>query len=166
MASSPFARLRLNHLSIAVRDLDEAIEWYADLFGLTLDQRTRFDKPELQGENAFLSRAEIRLELWALDAAQPVPDDRQEPNSDLLTCGTKHIAFEVDGLQELLDELVERRIDIASVQRKPGEPQLREAHPESTAVPGRPPAYAAFIRDPQGTLIELLDPAQRERNRT
>ncbi len=164
MKSSPFASIRMNHFSIAVRDLDQALQWYGDVFGLELERRNRFDAPDLRGENAFLGRDGIRLELWSLDAVRPVPAERREPNSDLLTCGTKHIAFEVDGLQQLLDELVPLGIDIATVQRRPGEPHEHEAHPESSADRARPAAYAAFIRDPEGTLIELLDPAQRMRN--
>jgi catechol 2,3-dioxygenase-like lactoylglutathione lyase family enzyme len=164
VSDSPFRSLQMNHFSVAVRDLDEALQWYRDLFGMALERRTRFDAADLQGENAFIYRDGIRLELWALDDVASLPVERREPNSDLLTCGTKHIAFEVSGLQAVLDELVVRGIDIATVQRIPGQPHVHEEHPEAAYDPGRKPAYASFIRDPQGTLIELLDPAQRLKN--
>ena len=164
MSASPFPTLQMNHFSVAVRDLDEALQWYCDLFGMDLERRMRFDSADLAGENAFIYRDGVRLELWALDDVADLPAERREPNSDLLTCGTKHIAFEVPGLQGVLDELVVRGIDIATVQRIPGQPHVHEEHPEAGHDPGRKPAYAAFIRDPQGTLIELLDPEQRLRN--
>jgi len=153
-----FERLAINHISIAVRNLDEAIEWYSDVFGLELLRRTRFDLHELSGESAFVRRGDIQIELWSLDEVRPVPPERRDPHSDLLTCGTKHLAFEVSDVQETIDELVARQVDIAGVQRVPRGAMVQESHPESAAGPDRAPARAAFVRDPSGTLIELLQP--------
>jgi methylmalonyl-CoA/ethylmalonyl-CoA epimerase len=155
--------MRVNHFSIAVPDMDEAIDWYREVFGLQLERRSRFDARELRGENAFVSRDGVRIELWALDDAAAVPAERREPNSDLLTCGTKHIGFELEGLQAVVDDLVARGVDFASIQRRRGEPHLAEDHPETSGDPTRQPAFAAFIRDPGGTLIELLDPTEYEK---
>jgi catechol 2,3-dioxygenase-like lactoylglutathione lyase family enzyme len=66
------------------------------------------------------------------------------------------MAFRVPDLQSHLLELVRRGIDIAAVQRDPTEPMQAEVNP---AAPNGRPAFAAFIRDPAGTLIELLDHA-------
>jgi len=59
-------------------------------------------------------------------------------------------------LQSHLSELVRRGVDIAAIQREPTEPMQGEINP---AAPNDRPAFAAFIRDPAGTLIELLDHA-------
>ena len=160
MAGLPLPALKLHHFSIAVRDLDESIRWYEAIFGLRLERQGSLSSPEITGRNAFLARDGIRVELWSLDGAAPVPAERLEPNTDLLTGGTKHIAFEVDGLQSVVDELVRRGVDIATVQRNQGEPHLFEEHPETEPGTGKGPAFAAFVRDPDGTLIELLDPGQ------
>jgi methylmalonyl-CoA/ethylmalonyl-CoA epimerase len=160
MSGLPLGALKLHHFSIAVRDLDASIRWYEEIFGLRLERQGSLSSPEITGRNAFLARDGIRVELWSLDGAAPVPPERREPNTDLLTGGTKHIAFEVDGLQSVVDELVRRGVDIATVQRNRGEPHLFEEHPETGQGTGKRPAFAAFIRDPDGTLIELLDPAQ------
>ena len=114
MTSLPLPALKLHHFSIAVRDLDESIQWYEAVFGLTLERRGSLSSPEITGRNAFLARDGIRVELWSLDGAAPVPSERLAPNTDLLTGGSKHIAFEVDGLQSVIDELVRRGVDIAT----------------------------------------------------
>jgi methylmalonyl-CoA/ethylmalonyl-CoA epimerase len=159
MPADTISSLRVNHVSIAVRDLNEAIDWYSSVLGLEPGRRTRFDAPGLNGENAFLERPGIRIELWALDAVEPIPDERRDPHSDLLRCGTKHVAFEVADLQSLLNHFVAARVDIAGVQREPRGPMRYEEHPEDSADPSRPPARGAFIRDPGGTLIEILQAA-------
>jgi hypothetical protein len=48
-------------------------------------------------------------------------------------------------------------VDIAAIQRNRGEPMAPESNP---LAPGRPPVFALFIRDPFGTLIELIDRQQ------
>jgi hypothetical protein len=53
-------------------------------------------------------------------------------------------------------ELLSRGVDIAAVQRDPTERMQGEVNP---AAPNERAAFAAFIRDPAGTLIELLDHA-------
>jgi methylmalonyl-CoA/ethylmalonyl-CoA epimerase len=163
MTYVPLPALKLHHFSVAVRDLDESIQWYEDIFGLKLERQGSLSSPEITGRNAFLVRDGIRLELWSVQGAVPVPDERRAPNTDLLTGGTKHIAFEVDNLQSVVDELVRRKVDIATVQRSPTEPHLFEEHPElQPDYDPRRPAFAAFIRDPNGTLIELYDPSSKE----
>lgn len=159
-SSLPLPTLKLHHFSIAVQDLDKSIQWYEDIFGLRLERRRSLCSPEITGRNAFLGRDGIRVELWSLEGAAPVPPDRLDPNTDLRTGGTKHIAFDVDDLQSVVDELVRRGVAVATVQRTSGQPHLFEEHPESESGVSKSPAFAAFIRDPDGTLIELLDQAR------
>ena len=66
------------------------------------------------------------------------------------------MAFRVPDLQSHLPELVKCGVDIAAVQRDPTEPMQGEINP---AAASERPAFATFIRDPAGTLIELLDHA-------
>lgn len=160
-ASLPLPTLKLHHFSIAVRDLDESIQWYETVFGLKLERQGSLSSPEITGRNAFLVRDGLRVELWAVEGAAPVPSERLAPNTDLLTGGTKHIAFEVENLQSVVDELVRRDVDIATIQRSSGEPHLFEEHPETDPAKPKKPAFAAFIRDPSGALIELYDPSQK-----
>lgn len=161
MTTLPLPELKLHHFSIAVRDLEESIQWYQAIFGLKLERQSSLSSPEITGRNAFLVRDGLRVELWALEGAAPVPSKRLDPNTDLRTGGTKHVAFEVDNLQSVIDEMVRQKVDIATVQRSPGEPHLFEEHPEAGPGKSKRPAFAAFIRDPNGTLIELYDPGRK-----
>jgi methylmalonyl-CoA/ethylmalonyl-CoA epimerase len=152
MSRPAIPELTVHHMSIAVPDVEAAIAWYGEILGFSVQFRMVIESISAQG--AFVKRGNLRLELWQMKGAEPVPAGRREPSSDLLTCGTKHVAFAVPHLQECLAELVARRVDIAAVQRNPAEPMLPDPEP---LAEGKPPAFAVFIRDPFGTLIELVD---------
>jgi methylmalonyl-CoA/ethylmalonyl-CoA epimerase len=144
--------LNQHHVSISVPDIDVAISWYGEILGFAL--HSRFNIEAIAAQGAFLKRDAHWLELWQLGAGAQVPELRRNPDTDLLSGGTKHMAFRIPDLQSHLPELLSRGVDIAAVQRDPAEPMQREANP---AAPNQRPAFAAFIRDPAGTLIELLD---------
>jgi methylmalonyl-CoA/ethylmalonyl-CoA epimerase len=141
-----------HHVSIAVTDMDQAIAWYSGILGFELERR--FHVAGIPADGAFLRRPELRLELWRAVGVAPVPETRRLPDSDLLTAGTKHMAFSVSNLQDQLGELLRRGVDLAAVQRVPGEPMRPDPEP---LAPGKPPVFAVFVRDPFGTLIELLE---------
>jgi methylmalonyl-CoA/ethylmalonyl-CoA epimerase len=140
-----------HHFSIAVPDMDRAIEFWTGIFGFRLERR--FEVAAIGGLGAFLRSPSIQLELWQLAGAAPVPEERKKPNTDLLTNGTKHIAFQVPDLPAALEALHRHGVAIAAVQRAPTEPMRPETDPARFR-----PAFAAFIQDPFGTLIELLGP--------
>ena len=144
-----------HHFSIADTDMDQAIEWYTSVLGF--ETEVRFHVAGIPADGAFLRRPELRLELWCAAGVAPVPQERRTPNQDLKTSGTKHIAFSVADLQARLADLVNYGVDIAAIQRNRGEPMAPESNP---LAPGRPPVFALFIRDPFGTLIELIDRQQ------
>ena len=144
--------LNVHHVSIAVPDIEAAIAWYGEILGFSV--QFRMDIESISAHGAFVKRGNLRLELWQMTGAEPVPAVRREPSSDLLTCGTKHVAFAVPHLQQCLAELVAHGVDIAAVQRDPAEPMLPDPEP---LAEGKAPAFAVFIRDPFGTLIELVD---------
>ena len=85
-------------------------------------------------------RSDFQIELFEVPGASPLPDDRRYPNRDLLTHGTKHIAFEVDNLEGAVGALKERGVDIAM------------------DITKMPDGKVAFIRDNAGILIELIEP--------
>ena len=59
-------------------------------------------------------------------------------------------------VQAAIDALMDRGVSIAAVQRRRTEPMHEEANPRVGPSGRREPAFAAFIRDPAGTLIELV----------
>jgi methylmalonyl-CoA/ethylmalonyl-CoA epimerase len=144
--------LRIHHVSIAVPDLDQAIEWYGRVLGFKDARRFRIE--ELNADLAFVRRGSLRLELWRHADAVPVPPERRQPNTDLLTGGTKHFGIAVADLKACLADFVRAGVDIAAIQRSPDEPMRHD--PDPLRSDPRPP-FAMFIRDPGGTLIEVLD---------
>jgi methylmalonyl-CoA/ethylmalonyl-CoA epimerase len=146
--------LHQHHVSISVPDIEEAISWYGQILGFAV--HARFTIEAISAQAAFLKREANWIELWQVGAGAQVPEPRRNPDTDLLSGGTKHMAFRVPDLQSHLAKLVSRGVDIAAVQRDPTEPMQAEINP---AAPNERPAFAAFIRDPAGTLIELLDHA-------
>jgi methylmalonyl-CoA/ethylmalonyl-CoA epimerase len=154
MSSRPPAipTLAIHHFSVSVPDLNQALAWYSDILGF--NEEMRFEIGAIGAQGAFMVREGLRIELWQIAGGAPVPLNRREPDMDLRTGGTKHVAFLIPELQSRLAELVARGVDVAAVQRNPTEPMRIEQDPLD---PAKPPAFAAFIRDPAGTLIELLD---------
>jgi methylmalonyl-CoA/ethylmalonyl-CoA epimerase len=144
-----------HHVSIAVLDMDQAIDWYRSILGFEVERR--FHVPGIPADGAFVRRPELRIELWCATGIAPVPEQRKVPDSDLRTGGTKHVGFSVPNLQQQMAKLVERGVDIAAVQRNRGEPMRPDPDPLAA---GKPPVFAVFIRDPFGTLIELLERSQ------
>jgi methylmalonyl-CoA/ethylmalonyl-CoA epimerase len=138
-----------HHVSYSVSDIDRAIDFWRDMFGFELT--SRFSVAAIGGKGAFLTSPDLKIELWELADAAPVPDDRKQPNSDLLTGGTKHLAFQVEDLPKTLEELSRKGAVIIAVQSAPTEPM----HPFDGPVDK---AFSAFIQDPFGSLIELLGP--------
>jgi methylmalonyl-CoA/ethylmalonyl-CoA epimerase len=143
-----FSDIRMHHFSIAVPDLDHAIDWWSDVFGFAVARRMEIAPLNMRG--AFVQRDGLRVELWCRDGAKPVPEERKSPNTDLLTNGTKHIAFCVADVPAAIAQLEAKGVEIAMIQRGFGEPMADKA------AQAERPAVAAFIRDPFGTLIEII----------
>jgi len=90
---------RLDHIAIAVRDLDEAVRTYTETLGLRLNARETVE--HMGVEAAFLECGGLLLEILA-----PLADD--SPVGRFLEKrgpGVHHIAFEVERLDELLEKL-------------------------------------------------------------
>jgi methylmalonyl-CoA/ethylmalonyl-CoA epimerase len=127
--------LRPHHIGLSVPDLDAAIKWYSEMLGFKLENRLHIDK--IPAEVAFLIRGEFRLELFEVEDATSLPEERKLPNSDLHTHGTKHIAFAVADVDAVVETLKQRGVNIVMHMRIHGQPM-------------------AFITDNAGILLELV----------
>jgi methylmalonyl-CoA/ethylmalonyl-CoA epimerase len=114
-----------------------AIGWYGRMFGFA--EERRFTVPDAAAEVVLLRSGPMRLELFAVDNAAPLPPERRDPRADIATHGNKHVAFAVDDLDMALAMLRAHGGDIAFV---------GDHHA---------PQKIAFIRDPAGNLIELVE---------
>jgi catechol 2,3-dioxygenase-like lactoylglutathione lyase family enzyme len=126
-----------DHVAISVKDLDEAIQWYSDIFGF--EQIRLFDRPDLKMKGAQLKLGTIKLEIFQPYEPNELPSYRKTLESDLQTLGTKHFALNVNDLVSAYKELKKSGVSFL------GEPKI-----------GKTSKYV-FCQDPSGTLIELRE---------
>ncbi len=123
-----------HHGAVSVPELPAAIEWYGRAFGFA--EEFRFAIPD--AEVVMLRCGELRIELFCVANAAPLPEGRSDPQADIATHGNKHIAFAVPSLAAALAELSQNGIE-----------------PVFTSRDG--PQTIAFLRDCAGNLIELVE---------
>lgn len=125
-----------HHGGVSVPDLDAAIEWYGRVLGYELEKR--FYIEAARSHTAMVRKGPLRFELFQVEGAAPLPDERRHPPSDVKTHGNKHVAFRVESLDAFLSEMESKQVDIAFV--------VREAF-----------GTGCFIRDCAGNLIEFVE---------
>ncbi|MFT3790939.1 MAG: VOC family protein [Rudaea sp.] len=137
-ASAAVAALPLKHHhgAMSVPSLDAAIAWYARVLGFELE--VRFPIPAIPADVAMLRRGPMRIELFEVPNANPLPPERLEPNSDNRTHGNKHVAFAVPDVDAAAKHLRAQDADIVWVKRFPWGANV-------------------FLRDVAGNLIELVE---------
>jgi len=143
----------LRHFGIVVRDLDRALEFYCGKLGLIVSRRmdeqgtfldTVLAAPGVKVTTVKLAAPEGPTLLELLQFESPAPEEGAMPS--LFRTGATHFALTVQDLMELHAFLAAG-----------GTPFL--------SAPERSPdglARVAFCRDPEGNLIELVEPAATE----
>ncbi|MCE2456850.1 MAG: methylmalonyl-CoA epimerase [Dehalococcoidia bacterium] len=136
MADSPCTARHINHVALAVSDIDETLAFYRDVFGT--------GEAEVEDiEDQAVRAALVRIGGSQLELIQPTdPEGGVAKFIERRGEGVHHIAFEVDDLQASLDALNEhgvRTIDNAPREGLSG--MIGFIHPRST----------------RGVLIELVD---------
>lgn len=130
------AEFSFHHGGVSVPDLDQAIDWYGRVLGFAVEKR--FHIAAAGAQAAMIRKGPLRFELFEVQGAAPLPEDRRHPPADLRTHGNKHVAFRVEDLDAFLAEMEEKQADIAFV--------VREAF-----------GKGCFIRDCAGNLIEFVE---------
>ncbi|MFC7047567.1 VOC family protein [Emcibacter nanhaiensis] len=125
-----------HHGGVSVPDLDAAIDWYGRVLGFELERK--FDIEAANARAAMIKRGPLRFELFEVEGANPLPEDRRHPPSDLKTHGNKHVAFKVDDMDEFLAIVEAKGADVAFV--------VREDF-----------GKGCFLRDCAGNLIEFVE---------
>ena len=133
------ANFVFHHGGVSIPDLEEAVAWYERVLGFTLEKR--FWIEAARSHTAMIRKGPLRMELFQVEGAQPLPEDRRHPPRDVQTHGNKHVAFRVGNIDEFLAEMRDKGVDIAFV--------VKEEF-----------GSGCFIRDCAGNLIEFVeDPA-------
>jgi methylmalonyl-CoA/ethylmalonyl-CoA epimerase len=119
---------KIDHIAIAVRDIDDAARFYTDILGLDLsgvevvvEQKTRV---------GFLKIGDTNIEL-----VQPVSDDSPLVNFlETRGPGIHHICLEVEDIEKAIEELMERGARMIDDKPRPGAHNTKVAfiHPKSS----------------------------------
>lgn len=130
------ADFTFHHGGVSVPCLDGAIAWYGRILGFEEERRFRIELAK--ASVAFIRKGPLWFELFEVEGAAPLPEDRRHPPSDLRTHGNKHVAFRVEDLDALLAEMADKQVDVAFM--------VKEQF-----------GAGAFIRDCAGNLIEFVE---------
>lgn len=133
---SPCTARHVNHTCIAVKDIDETLQFYRDVFGVGTDEIVDI-------EDQAVRAALVRVGGSQLEFIQPT-----DPNGGVAKFierrgeGVHHICFEVEDLQTTLRRLDDKGIQLIDKTPREGlSGSIGFMHPKATG----------------GVLIELVD---------
>lgn len=106
--------MRIHHLGIAVRDLDEAAERFGGLLGLSRGKR--YDLPEWQVSALFLPVGDSNLELLAPHGEESTVGKFLARRGE----GLHHVCFEVEDLEATLRDFAEQGARLIDEKPRPG----------------------------------------------
>ena len=135
-SSPPCAARHINHVAIAVSDIDDTLAFYREVFGA---REVEVENIEDQAVRAAL----VRVGGSQLEFIQPTdPEGGVARFIERRGEGVHHIAFEVENLQERLDALAAHGVRLIDDTPREGlSGMIAFLHPRST----------------RGVLIELVD---------
>jgi methylmalonyl-CoA/ethylmalonyl-CoA epimerase len=127
---------QIDHLGIAVKNLDETIAFYRRVMGLEVSSTQIFNGMKL----AFLRVGNSELELLE----DLTPDGAIARHVAKRGEGIQHVAYRVDNIEQALQEMRAKGIELIDERPRPGARNARVAflHPKST----------------KGVLIEFVEP--------
>jgi glyoxylase I family protein len=139
MADQAGTGAQLDHVGLTVANLEAAVSWFCDVFGLVPELTLRVGALDLSIEMLVHPAFGYRLELLHRPgtAAGRKP---ASPGEAALRGGYGHVAF-----------------DVADLDGAFGRAVARGARPVMPPAPSPEPGVRmAFVADPEGNLIELL----------
>lgn len=129
--------MRLDHIGIAVSDIDSALKFYSDALGL---ECTHIEEVEEQKVKiAFIPAGDINLELVQATSADSAIAKFIEKKGE----GIQHIALRVDDIEEALRDLNEKGVELIDKNPRKGahDSKIAFLHPKSA----------------HGVLLELVE---------
>ena len=154
MRNKPFCIVAADHTGITVSNLERSLAFWRDVLGFELSH-TAHQKGELAQEITGVKGAEIRLAVLKTPGGHKIelleylaPADRQRGNLRPCDIGSVHVALLVEDLDAVLAQIA------ASGWKAAGKPQTAGPNAGKRVV---------YVRDPDGTTIEFMQPAKRSR---
>jgi methylmalonyl-CoA/ethylmalonyl-CoA epimerase len=127
---------QIDHIGIAVKNLDETVAFYRQVMGLEVSSTEVFNGMKI----AFLRIGDSELELLE----DLTPDGAIARHIAKRGEGIQHVAYRVDNIERALQEMRAKGIELLDARPRPGARNARVAflHPKST----------------KGVLIEFVEP--------
>lgn len=119
---------KVDHIGIAVSNLEESVKFYEDILGLKLQGIETVEEQKVKV--AFLPVGDTEIELLE----PTTPDSPVAKFIENKGQGVQHIAFRVDDLEKALEEM--KKLGIRLIDEKPrygaGGARIAFLHPKST----------------------------------
>jgi catechol 2,3-dioxygenase-like lactoylglutathione lyase family enzyme len=142
MSTPAIPGIRFDHVSISVSDLDAQVAWYRHALGFA-EVVEQYELPEPPVRTAVLQAASgIRIEMIERGGSERT-GEYSDPLDITRSQGYGHWAVDVDDLDVAFAWLLDAGAS--------------EVWPPADAV--APGARFAYVKDPEGNLIELIQPA-------
>ncbi|MCD4715054.1 MAG: methylmalonyl-CoA epimerase [Clostridiales bacterium] len=120
--------LKVDHIGIAVKNLDESIKFYQDILGLELQGTEVVDEQKVRV--AFLPVGDTEIELLESTSEDGPIAKFIEKNGE----GVQHIAFKVDNIEEAIEYMLSKGMKM--IDEKPrygaGGAKIAFVHPKSS----------------------------------
>lgn len=127
---------KINHIAIAVKDVEESLKFWRDAMGLQVDHIE--DVPSQKSEVVFIPVGDSEVELVRPTSAVSGVSKFVEEKGG----GMHHLCFEVDNIDEMLTQLKERGV--------------RLINETALELPGRKMAFI-HPKSTNGVLVELYE---------
>jgi methylmalonyl-CoA/ethylmalonyl-CoA epimerase len=127
---------QIDHIGIAVKNLDETVAFYRQVMGLEVSATEVFNGMKI----AFLRIGDSELELLE----DLTPDGAIARHVAKRGEGVQHVAYRVDNIEQALQDMRAKGVELIDERPRPGARNARVAflHPKST----------------KGVLIEFVEP--------
>ena len=119
---------KLDHIGIAVKDIDDALKFYSDALGISCTHIE--DVEEQKVKTAFLPTKNVDLELLQPTASESALAKFLEKRGE----GIQHIAFKVEDIEKALQVVREKGVELIDAIPRKGARGAKIAflHPRST----------------------------------
>jgi methylmalonyl-CoA epimerase len=151
--------VRIDHVAVAVEDLEAAVETYELTLGFELVERR-----EIEGRASGMLLAEMRAGPVTFVLVQGTsPESNVSRFIERHGPGVQHVAIEVDGLPEVLGDLDERGCELMTgVIRSPGLEQAFTRRDPNSGVQIELISRGSEQGFTQSNITELFEAMERE----
>lgn len=99
---------KFNHLGIAVKDIDKAVEFFKEIYGAKLLWKMKFEDQKI--ESAFIAIGEAQFELTASLDPKSVIAKFIEKRGE----GIHHVSLQVDEFEKMIEEFKRNGLRVIS----------------------------------------------------